>query len=94
MDGKSELLGTKRRVKEIESNSASTDVHGKNKMTVILSTENIEKTEKKLKVADIDKDDVKVILWKMKESECISLGENNAWEKVKVNVISLGQNHD
>ena len=30
----------------------------------------------------------------MKESECISLGENNAWEKVKVNVISLGENHD
>ena len=62
-------------------------------MTVILSTENREKTEKKLKVADIDKDDVKVILWKMKESECISLGENNAWEKVKANVIFLGENH-
>ena len=47
MDGKSELLGTKRWVKEIESNSASIDVHGKNKVTVILSTENIEKNREK-----------------------------------------------
>ena len=42
MDGKSVLWGTKRRVKEIESNSAPIDAHGKNKVTVILSTENIE----------------------------------------------------
>ena len=40
MDGKSELLGTKRRVKEIESTGASIDAHGKNKVTLILSTEN------------------------------------------------------
>ena len=46
MDGKSELLGTKRRVKEIESTGASIDAHGKNKVTVILSTKK-QKTEKK-----------------------------------------------
>ena len=50
-------------MKEIESNSTSIGVHGKNKMTVILSTENIEKTERKKLVVDIDKDDVKVILY-------------------------------
>ena len=38
---------------------------------------------------------MKVMLWKMKKkSDGISLGENNAWEKAKVNVIALGENHD